>query len=107
TAGEGSRYLRRPRTLRSDPREEKHLLRAQAPRLADRARVRRADHEADAREPALTEKLFAPLARERRDVVPDDLAVAQLQVLHVCAAGVRRLRDDKHAGAVTLARVQE
>src|SRR5207237_93782 len=47
-ARERARDVRRPGALRADPRQEQDLLRAEPPRLADRARVRRADDEADA-----------------------------------------------------------
>ena len=48
------------RALRADPGEEQDRLRQQPPRLADRARMGRADDGADAREAALADELFAP-----------------------------------------------
>ena len=50
----------RRRALRADAGQEQDRLRQQPPRLADRARVGRADDGADAREPALADEVLAP-----------------------------------------------
>src|SRR5215211_7052242 len=87
-ARERARDVRGRGALRADSRQQEHLLRTEAPRLADCAGVRRADHEAEAREPALADELFAPLVRERGHLVPERTAVRQPQVLDVGAAHV-------------------
>ncbi len=85
--------------LRADPRQQHDRLRHQLARLADRARMRRADDRADRREAALADELGAPLADERGDVLPDRPAVGERQVLDL-AAGVRGLDDAEDPGAV-------
>ena len=95
------------RALRADARQEQDRLRQQPPRLADRPRVRRADDRADAREPALADELLPELVHEPRDVVPDRVAVGELQVLDVGAALVRRLDDAEDPAAVAPAGAEE
>ena len=53
------------------PGQEQDRLRHQLARLADRARVRRADDGADRREAVLADEVVAPVGDERRDVLPD------------------------------------
>src|SRR5262249_17971512 len=103
-APERARDLGRPGTLGAEAREQEDLLGAEPSRLADGAWIRRTHHEPDAREPSLADELLAPLPRELSDAVPDDVSVAQAEVLDVRAAGVRRLRHHEQAGPVALAR---
>ena len=97
----------RRRALRADARQQQDRLRHQPARLAHRARVRRADDGADAREAALADELLAPLVHEARDVVPQRPPVRERQVLDVRAARVRGLDDAEEPGAVAPAGGEE
>ena len=89
------------------PGSSRIALRQQPPRLADRARVGRPDHRADARQPALADELLAELVHEQGDVVPDGAAVRELQVLDVGAALVGGLDDAEDPAAVPAAGAEE
>ena len=81
------------------PGQQQDRLRHQLARLADRARMGRADDGADRREPVLADEVLAPLRDELRDVLPHRAPVGERHVLDV-AAGVRGLDDAEDAGAV-------
>src|SRR3954447_15551172 len=106
-AREGAGDVGTGRALRADAREQEEGARHQPARLADRSRVGGPDHGADAREPALTDDVLAPLVHVRRDVVPERPAVRELRVLHVGRAGVRRLDEAEEPAAVAPARGEE
>src|SRR3954451_12466180 len=106
-AREGAGDVGTGRALRADAREQEDGARHQPARLADRSRVGGPDHGADAREPALTDDVLAPLVHVRRDVVPERPAVRELRVLHVGRAGVRRLDEAEEPAAVAPARGEE
>ena len=81
------------------PGQEQDRLRHQLARLADRARMGRADDGADRREAALADQVLAPLGDERGDVLPHRAPVGERDVLDV-AAGVRGLDQAEDPGAV-------
>src|SRR5215212_6139236 len=97
TAGERTRDVRRGRSLGAHPGQEQDRAGEHAARLADRARVRRADDRADARETAFADQVLPPLADEPRDVLPEQPAVAQDEILDVGATLVRRLDEAEDA----------
>src|SRR5829696_8114235 len=107
TARERTCDVRRRRSLGAYPGQEQDRAGQDAARVADRARVRRADDGADARETAFADEVLAPLADEPRDVLPEQLAVAQDEVLDVGATLVRRLDEAEDARSLAPAGGQE
>ena len=88
---------RRAGALRADARQEQDGPREQPPGLADRARMRRADDRADARQAALADEVLAPLRDEARHVLPERLPVREREILDVRHALVRRLDEAEDA----------
>jgi len=82
-ARERASDVARRSALCPDARQKQDRARQQAPGLADRARMRRADNGADARQPVLADEVLAPLRNHPRDVLPEHTAVAERHVLDV------------------------
>ena len=83
--------------LRADAGQEERGLRQEPPRLDDLAgNVAPTTAPTDER-PQLADERLPQLAHELRDVLPEQASVREPHVLHVGAAGVRRLHEAEDA----------
>ena len=69
--------------------------------------MRGADNCADGGEAALADEVGAPFRHELGHLMPDMAAVGEDEILHLAAAGVRRLDDAEETGAAPAARREE